>query len=257
MLEKCLRDARRFEDALRAIEVHAHLLRDRDEAHQLSLAVYDAWVVELRTSHDWDGAVDVYEQALRRFPRDRHLENNLIYSVQEGARDIETRAGEEKAREFLARQARKFRNLAGMGDIVPGHVQRGARGLSGPGKYEDALAYIDRHKDLFDDPDKPRSLAVSVYDDWAESLRKKNDWDGAVGVYEKGLHTFVGDEHLTHNEVVIWDMWAKVSMDREDWGQAIKVYKRALDRFPGNGLLTNNLSVCEERLRKASAGTAR
>jgi tetratricopeptide (TPR) repeat protein len=252
-----LRDARRFEDALRAIEGHAHLLRDRDEAHQLSLAVYDAWASQLRTSHDWDGAVDVLEQALRRYPRDQHLENNLIYSVQEGARDLEARSGEEKAREFLARHSRKFRSLAGMGDVVAMHVQRGARRLSGPGKYEDALACIDRHIDLFDDRDKARSLAISVYDDWAESLRNKNDWEGAVGVYEKGLQSFVGDEHLTHNEIVNWDKWAKVSMDREDWGQAIKIYERALDRFPKDGLLRNNLEVCQERLRKASAGTAR
>ena len=51
-----------------------------------TVAVYDAWANTHVKQKDWDGAIRVYEEALKHLPGDGHLSNNLDYCKQEKGR---------------------------------------------------------------------------------------------------------------------------------------------------------------------------
>src|SRR5262249_15188578 len=44
-----------------------------------------------------------------------------------------------------------------------------------------------------------RQNTLATYDSWADSFMKKNDWNGAIEVYRKGLKELPDDKHLAHN----------------------------------------------------------
>ena len=58
---------------------------------------------------------------------------------------------------------------------------------------------------MLKDKDEPKTLACSVYDGWANSLKEKKDWQAAANLYAKGLEQYPKDDHLSNNAVATWD----------------------------------------------------
>ena len=79
----------------------------------------------------------------------------------------------------------RFPKLARVNDIAKNHVQGVVINLRDAGKFDDALAAIDKNQDLSKIPRMPGILARAVYDAWAGGLRGKGDWQGAVNIYAK------------------------------------------------------------------------
>jgi tetratricopeptide (TPR) repeat protein len=77
VLQKPLKDGQ-YEDALATVEDHDTLLTDKNDAKKLTRMVYDTWAGSCRKNKDWQEAVAVYARGLKKFPRDGHLENNLV-----------------------------------------------------------------------------------------------------------------------------------------------------------------------------------
>lgn len=67
---------RQYDGALATLDSLSALLRGPGDAAQIATVVYDRWSAELRQKGDWQGAVDVYDRGLKKFPRNAHLENN-------------------------------------------------------------------------------------------------------------------------------------------------------------------------------------
>jgi tetratricopeptide (TPR) repeat protein len=243
-----LRDAGKFEAALTAIDAHREFLAGKNDVKDLSLAVFDTWAGKLAKEKKWPDAVDVYDKALSRLPGDPHIKNNLIYTVQEWARDAG--ATGDKAKDILLAQAKRFPKIPEVKDVAANHVRREVNELLGAKKYADALDAIDKNQELFKTKEEAKQLTYPVYDTWADGMVKKKDWQGAVDLYAKALKRFPKDGHLTNNAVAIWDSWAKTFFPDKDWPAAIKVYEKALERFPDNGILKNNLNYCKEQMKK-------
>jgi tetratricopeptide (TPR) repeat protein len=67
---------RQYDNALAALDILSGLLRDPADAARIATGIYDSWSGELRLKGDWQGAVDVYDTGLKKFPRNSHLVNN-------------------------------------------------------------------------------------------------------------------------------------------------------------------------------------
>jgi len=249
-----LSDAGKYEEALAAIDRHKELLKaafkDKADAKlgELGADVYDGWA---RKMPDRGQALGVYQQGLKRLPANHKLKNNLIYSAQEGTREIYGQLGEVKAKEFLRTQLTRLADVADLGEVAEGYVHWLARKHCDAGKFEEGLAATDRHKDLFKDPKGAVSAAHRVYDAWADTFlkRKPNNWQGAIDIYAKGLRQYPKDSHLENNAVATWDRWAKTYFETKDWKEAIGVYEKAFVQFPGNYTLKNNLEYCRKQMK--------
>jgi tetratricopeptide (TPR) repeat protein len=75
-----------YEPALAVVDTFAPLLKDAAAAARIAAPVYDRWSQQLAAKRDWQAAADVYEHALRRFPRDPHFENNAAVTWNQWAR---------------------------------------------------------------------------------------------------------------------------------------------------------------------------
>jgi tetratricopeptide (TPR) repeat protein len=285
---KDLTEKGQLEAAIAAAERNGKLLNDDKLTAELSRAVYDRHAAKFSTQKDWQKVVDVYVQALTRFPKDKHLTNNLeaawdswarehvqskeytqaldVYEkalkdhpnpgrvgqnvrflIQEWALIAHRQQGAQAAEKVLTTQLERFAAIKDIRTVARGHFQKLVQDLAGKAKYDEALAAVERSRKLLSDNKHVAEIAYSVYDDWAETRIKTNDWTAAVGVYRQGLEKFPKDSHLTNNAVATWNYWAKTFMDKQDWTEAIKVYDLALKQFPDNSTLVNNLKYCRQQ----------
>ncbi len=245
-----LRDAGKYEEALAAVESNRELFPNKAAADELSLSLFDSWAGKFSGAKKWNEAVDVYEKALKRLAGNDHLKNNLVYTIQEWAADTYKSGGQEKARTVLLDLRKRFPDMKEIDGLANSHVQRVVADLRSAEKYKEALAAVDDNKELLPVKDDAKTLAYTVYDNWASSFKQKKDWQGAVDIYAKSLETYPKDGHLTNNAVATWNGWASTFMDAKDWPGAIKIYENALKQFPVNGTLTNNLKYCQQQMKK-------
>jgi tetratricopeptide (TPR) repeat protein len=244
------RKAGKPDEALAAIARHADLLPNKKDARDLSFSFIAANADALAKDGKWREALGVYEEALKTWPDDGDLKNNLVFTMQEGVKNIYEKQGEAKAKEFLAYLNEHYPKVAEVKQIAKAHVHRIAGKLSAEGKFEAALALIERHADALGDKDAVREASLGTYDDWANERKKKGDWQEAVDVYDKGLKRFPEDKHLTQNAVATWNAWANTYIKDKKWDQAIEVYENGLKRFPKNDTFTNNIKFCKEKKLK-------
>ena len=209
-----LRDDGKYDEALAAIGRHAELLKRIDaekEAISMTTDVYNAWAKKHMQAKRWNEAVGVYEKARSQAPPGTRPDDNLAYVAQEWAKDAYTSGGEEKARPVLVDLLKRFAGDREVRDVAQNHFHRVIFELRDKGKYDDALAAIDRHKDLLealDDKDEANEMIAAVYEGWARTYFKK------------------------------------------DWAKAIEVYQQGLKQVPNSSLLKNNLEYCQEQAKK-------
>ncbi len=245
-----LRDAGNFEESLAAVDRHKEFLTEKNAAQNLNQSISDAWANSLIAEKNPAQAVVVYEQALKQFPSDEHLMQNLVYTMQEWIKDVFAADGEENARTVILGLKKRFPEMVEVDELAKSHVQRIVSGYCVGKKFQKALDTITAHKELLTGKDDPHNLAMRVYDDWAIGFQKKKEWQSAIDIYSKGLVQYPGDSHLSNNAVAIWNTWASTYIEKKDWDAAIKLYEQALLQFPNNGTLKNNQIYCKEQLNK-------
>jgi tetratricopeptide (TPR) repeat protein len=68
----------KYDEALSTIDGAGDLLGDPRRTTDLADLLYDRWAQRLSAKKDWQGAVDVYDKGLKRFPGAAHLEQNAV-----------------------------------------------------------------------------------------------------------------------------------------------------------------------------------
>ena len=167
------------------------------------------WANAMMDANEHGKAVSVLRAARERGPKDARLTNNLIYAVQEWARAVYKKDGEEKARALLLQEIKKSADLVGLKGVAAGHAERVIRDFQEAGKHEEALAAVERNRDLFRDAAAAKALSASVFDDWARKLTRDKQWGKAVEVYEKGLKRLPGDNLLKTNLIYAIQEWVR------------------------------------------------
>jgi tetratricopeptide (TPR) repeat protein len=245
-----LRKANKPDEALAVIARHADLLPDKKELREQSLNQIYARAEGLYKEDKWKEALDVYVDALKDWPDDPDVKNNLVYTMQEGIRNINDKQGEPKAKEFLVYLKERFPKVAELKEITRGHVRHLTEKPTKDGKFEEALVVIEKYADVLGGKDEVARPSLPIYDDWARFHKDKGKWQEAVDVYQKGLKRFPGDKHLEQNAIATWDAWAATFINDKKWDEAIKIYEKGLAQFPKNGDLMQNLEYCKEMKKK-------
>jgi tetratricopeptide (TPR) repeat protein len=69
---------KQYDSALASLDSYAGLLGEPKEAARIAAQVYDGKAEEMRQKGDWQGAVDVYDGGLKKYPKDSHLTTNAV-----------------------------------------------------------------------------------------------------------------------------------------------------------------------------------
>lgn len=210
-----LRDAGRIDDALAAIERHRELLEavgDSDEVEDIKQGVYGGSVKSLLHNKQWQPALALLEKSLRTEPDNSDLRDMLAYVVQEYGRAVYQTQGEEPGRTLMIELLARFPDQEDVQEVVASLVGRAIRPLIEEKKFDEALAAVRRHADVF------------------KGIKDKNAYN----------------ELLVH----AYDRWGHDLMEQKNWAAAIKLYQRALVEVPDDSLLTNNLEYSQQELNK-------
>jgi tetratricopeptide (TPR) repeat protein len=194
----------KFEVALAAVDQGKELLPE-DEAQDLYFAAYDGWARRYMQDGQWEKAADVYSAGLTRFPAMEKLQGNIAWFAQEWAKEVASAQGPDKAADVLRALKQKFPGVQGVAQSAQNHLNNTVNALVRDGKHEEALAVLERLKDLADGEADVESIAVFVYDRWARTFIDKKEWDGAIAIYDKGLAGYPNQGLLEQNKAYCID----------------------------------------------------
>jgi tetratricopeptide (TPR) repeat protein len=246
-----LRDAGRYAEAVEALDRFGDLLTKADEVREMYRHLYDRWADDYLQKKDPARAVDIYELADRKFPKDKHVWNNLAATIQDWAIGLQADGREGEAKAVLLRALVRFPAVPDVAEVARNHVPLLVQGLRKEGTYAEALAVLDRHLDLLQELHGAKAAAErerigrQVYHAWAGRHRERKEWDKALEVYEKGIRHLPNEKELVSGAAGVYDAWAKTFFDPKDWDGAITIYDKGLKRFPDSSLLKDNRKYCE------------
>ncbi|MBN1595784.1 tetratricopeptide repeat protein, partial [candidate division FCPU426 bacterium] len=159
---------------------------------------------------------------------EKRYQYNLGYVIQEWAEDAWKKGGLQPAKNILAKMLKKYPAVPEVKQVVVGFVGRVLESLAASKAYEQqALAVIEAFGPLLEKKGEVRDLIRYVYDSLAEKYKQRQQWEQAVGVYQKALALYPQDEHLRHNTAVAWDGWISMFVRRGRWEEALKVCEKA------------------------------
>lgn len=201
-----LRDDGKFDQALATVEQYAPVLTsltgDEKQVNELRVDVYCRRARTLIEAQDWEAAFVTYETALQQLPDNYDLLNDLSYRLQERIKAVYDAEGEASALKLVNDLVTRFETLKEVKEVAENHALRVVHKLRSDGKFEEALAAMDRHADLLrrlDKADDIQDLAESVYDSWADTFMDQHEWSRAIEIYEQGLRQYKDSSHLENN----------------------------------------------------------
>src|SRR5262249_37358354 len=171
-------------------------------------------------------AVDVLAKGMEADPDDRRLPAHLAFAVQEHAASAHAAEGEERARAVLVGHLRRFDTVPAVRAVAAGYVWSVVKTMIAAGRYEEALAFIDRCGDLLSDKDAGRRLAVAVYDAWADSLAEKKDHEGAIRVYRDARKRHPRETHVARRAAERVEAWVNDRAGQGAWDDALDLYEK-------------------------------
>jgi tetratricopeptide (TPR) repeat protein len=253
-----LRDAGQYAEAVDALDRFADLLTKTEEVREMYRHLYDRWADHHVQAKAPAFAVDVYELAIRRFPKDKHVGNNLAVVLQQWALALQAEGREGEANAVLLRALIRFPDVPDVAEMARDHVPLLVQKLRNDAKYPEALAALDRHWDLLQELHGPKAEAErgqiggDVYHVWAGGHQKKKEWEKALEVYEKGMRHLPKERDLRENAAGVYDAWARTFWDKgkKDWDGGIAIYDQGIKRFPDSSLLKGNKKYCEEMKKR-------
>jgi tetratricopeptide (TPR) repeat protein len=254
---QALKKEGRYREARELLDRQRELLRDPKKARDMYLVLFDGWAHHHVEAGEQPTAINVYEDALRQFPGDQHLENNLAVVVQRWTLKLQKEGDEARAKEILLQSLVRFAGAKKIEEVARDHVPLLVQDLRQDGKYEEALAALARHRDLLLElhGEKAREaelrLARDVYHVWADSFADKEEWDKALDIYRNGLKRYPKYSELLEGGAGVWDRRARKHFEPKEWDKAIEVYDLGLKEFPESRLLKHNREVCVQRKKRA------
>jgi tetratricopeptide (TPR) repeat protein len=183
----------------------------------------------------WDDAVAVYERARTELPEARLIQTNLVYCCQEWLGQSLQKDGEPATQRLAIALLKRFPQEKGVRDVVENHLHRVVYRLRDAGKYDEALATIDRQADLLSalgDAKLAQELAASVYDSSARTHMRDRKWEPAVAVYQNARTRLPESRSIQNNLVFCCQEWLSDSLQQDGEAATQKLAIALLKRFP-------------------------
>jgi tetratricopeptide (TPR) repeat protein len=235
-----LLDREKSNEALAAAERGGKLLVDEELSLELSRAVYDRQASDLAKTGKWPAAIEIYEKALQRFPKDPHLANNVEASWHQWADSL---AREKKWSEAIDVYADARSRLPDAGNIetnIVFYVQEWAKAASasaGPEAAERILAaQIERFKDL----DQLTNVARGHFQRIVQGLVKQEKYEEAALVARRSGKLLKDESDVENIVGLLYDTWTERFRKKNEWKSAIEIYSIGLKKFPNSRHLEQN-----------------
>jgi tetratricopeptide (TPR) repeat protein len=225
----------------------------RKELDEWGQGLYHRWANDAIGKKDFEKAVAVLQKGLDARPGDPKLTHNLAYSIQEWSSDVYQKQGIEKSELVAASMMKRYLNSEEISSVAKFHLQHSLRDLADKGRYEQALAAADRSREWLRDSQFDSELVHMIYDEWANSRQKQQDWKGATGVYAQALKRFPNDAHLKNNQAATWDRWADSYRQTNNWEGMLDVYEKAWGVVSEKQRIEQNIAYCVQEGAQAAA----
>ncbi len=238
-----------YDRALKIYPQNDHLQHNQN-------AVWDAWIRSLLRSGDFENALKICGQALKKAPDQGHFRKKLAYVVQEYSEALYRDQGYVAAEKLLKRLRGQYPAFRELKDVVAGYIRRRLEEIKHLPDYQSRADEITRRlRPLLEDKAAGRKLEISVYDDRARKYLKEKNWEAAIQVYDEALRHYSDDSHVRHNAVAAWDSWYQDCHKRKDWEGALAVCEKGAQQSPDEGHFKNNLAFTVQEYAKDVYGT--
>jgi tetratricopeptide (TPR) repeat protein len=232
--------ARQWEEAMAAADPGLQKVdaSAQTELKQWQTGVRPRWARSEVDLARYAAALDIIAAGLKKSPDDKRLNEFVAFAIQRWMGEVAAKEGEQAAVQLLLAQARRFPAAESLGDVAISHVAKTLRGLRDAGKFDEALAVLDRNQTLLQKlcpkkaSDQSKDMATAIYDSWAKRHIAAKEWSAAADIYAKALERFPRDYHLSNNLVYVVQEWVKDATAQDGSDAARRILGAQVQRFP-------------------------
>jgi tetratricopeptide (TPR) repeat protein len=217
------------------------LVKDQKKIRNLKRMVYDTMAGKLIDKEDWQGAVDVYSNALKAYPGDSHLQNNAVTTWGRWAQTYIKDSKWDTAMDVYAKALiLKLDNKLFKGNI--GYVaQEWSKAVKEKEGTEQAEAVLLRLLARFPEIPQVKTSAKGYAYGLIDSLKSSKEYEkDALSAVER-CRKLIGDEDEVGKLIGnIYYNIAESYTQKNDWASAVEVYVKAVECFPNDQRIRNN-----------------
>jgi len=195
-----LDEAGRFEEALKIVASGLALDPKNSALANNHKVLWHRYSETLMTGGKVEEALAVLRRAAKAIPGEDFETRQAFLFIAQARELIEAGKWDEALKLYndgLTRVDRKA--IAKLKEARVGLFLNRSSAAMEKGKYEEALKVLKEGAKLEPKDGRIQNNTTAAYDAWADTFMKKNDWVGAVAVYEKGLAQLPGNGHLKNN----------------------------------------------------------
>jgi tetratricopeptide (TPR) repeat protein len=145
-------------------------------------ASFANWSKDAITAGRFPEALAVLEIGLELDPKDSTLAGNRQACWQDWLKATHAKEGEVKAKALAQKLLKDHAGDSSLQDICESHVGRIAKELCDAGRFKEALAYLDRYKDLLAKSANPDLHRQVTWQDWIKATDEKQGEEKARDV---------------------------------------------------------------------------
>jgi tetratricopeptide (TPR) repeat protein len=221
----------RSENALAIIQEADSFINNKEELQRLAVFVFDNSAKAKMKVGAWSEAAEIYSQALKQYPENSLIKNNVIYLAQEWQKAAYTKGGLSEVNAITAQLVTRFPDVAAIRESGSNQIQRTIREHVQAANFEKALEFLKTASTQLN-ADELRSMNELIYDNWAKHKIGAKDWIGAADVYAAGLSATVSSDHLHNNAVYLAQEWARAGFETGGIESVIQIARRVKTKFP-------------------------
>jgi tetratricopeptide (TPR) repeat protein len=233
----------KYPDALAVAERAGQLLKDQSVTLELARSIYDNWAREQSEKKDWQAAVDIYGRALKRWPKDDHLENNQVAAWHAWAKSCAERKDWSAATGVYAKALKELRDASSVEHNICYFTQEWARDVYADKGADASVQILKDQMALFPAVKELQEVAAGHLQRVSRDLSEKGKFEEAVAVVDIAVQLLKDENSTTDIAGAVYDTWARTFLTKDDFEQAVGVYRKAIKKFPKNGHLQQNAAA--------------
>jgi len=273
-----------FEAAANFVQAGGKYIEGHADTPQLLRYVFDSWAQPLLDAEQFAAAFEVYQQARKLRPDDKHLATNwratldrlsshhatklqwdeIAAAYDKAIASAPTDNGLKKNQAYymlqasqakggtdgleqLAAQYERYQSVQ-LSQAIDFYVEKETRNAITAKEFELAGKLLLLGKSKVTDAETLRPLTRYLCDTWSNTKSGEGDVIAATKAYECGLTMFPKDKHVRHNAAVAWDKRARARFNAGDLQGAVLLYAESSRRFPESETLKKNFEIVKRRV---------
>ncbi len=247
---KDLTSKAKYPEALAVADRAGQLLGDQSASLELARSVYDNWARDQTEKKDWRAAVDIYGRALKRWPKDDHLENNLVATWHAWAKSFAEQKDWSAASDVYAKALKELRDGSSVEQNICYFTQEWAREVYADKGADASVQVLKDQRTRFPAVKDLPDVAAGHLQRVARDLSAKGKFEEAVAVVDTAAQLLKDEDSSTDIAGAVYDTWARTFLAKDDFEQAVGVYRQGIKKFPKNRHLQQNAAATWDKWAK-------